>query len=427
MLNLALVGSQKKGASFYKLFKEKRSLLEDLACSKLNIKYILFTENENQKIDLNLDSEKIINNFNKILLDPQVDIIIELSGDENEALENITQSLKKSKLVITDNKKVIAENYLKIMQISHNYNTKLYFSACFAPLPINILIDDFFVLDKITEVNAILNATTNYILSVMEKNTISMKETIEQAKDLSYTEENTDIDLEGLDSLYKIAIIADLIYDVAIDFTEINYKGIKGITSYDIIYAAELGYKIKLLASINKKEDDIFIGMRPNLISRDQCLAEVDGNANTVEFISELNGKNYFKANNSSYSTANLLNKDLLKAAKFIQKENNQIQSNSQEIKTTKAIDLYHRIKRSFYIRLQIEKDDKIIQEIRDLFTEKDLADLVLHDNLTETPLLPVIIITKNIEEERLETILEQIEDLPGVLTVNNIIPIKVD
>ena len=317
MLNLALVGSQKKGASFYKLFEEKRSLLENLAGSKLNVKYILFNENENQTSDLNLDPEKTIKNFNKILLDPRVDIIVELSGNEDEALEHIIASLKKSKTIITDNKKVIAENYLEIMQLSRDYNTKLYFSACFAPLPVNILIDDFFVLDKITEVNAILNATTNYILSVMEKNTISMKETIEEAKDLSYTEENTDIDLEGLDSLYKISIIADLIYDVSIDFTEINYKGIKGITSYDIIYAAELGYKIKLLASINKKDNDIFIGVRPNLIDRDQYLAEVDGNSNTVEFISELNGKSSFKGNNSSYSTANLLNRDLLKEERF--------------------------------------------------------------------------------------------------------------
>lgn len=427
MLNLAIVGSKSSADTFYKLFNQKKKMIENLADDELEVKYILLEDEEESRDYELIKAKKSIKDFNKILLDPEVDIIIELNGEKN-ALDHLLKSLKKSKVVITANKKIVAENFLEIKQIIKKYKGKIYFSGCFSPLPIKAILDNIFALDQVKEVNAVLNATTNYILSEMERSTISMKETMEQAQALSYTEKNPEVDLEGLDSLYKISLIADLIYNTYVDPLKIDHKGIKGITSYDIIYAAELGYKIKLLATIKKENDNLYIGVRPNLIEEQKYLAAVDNNSNAVEIDSEFIGKSTYQADNNSYSLANLINNDLLKAVEYIKSSEKNQKLSVQEInKNEKILDLYSNVQRSFYIRLQIEKNQEIIKEIKNIFTEKDLANLVMHDNLTEAPILPVIIMTKKIKEKRLDGILKQVESLAGVLTINNIIPIQVE
>lgn len=428
MLKLALITNLEDSLqSFFDFYVKNKNKIEKLAAQKIEITYILNNSAE-KDISYFLEGEfkraELTDDYNKILANTEIDLILDLSRNQENS-DYLLQALRNKKSVITTNIKVIAENYLEIKKIEEKFQTGLFFSAAFSPLPLKTLIENFYVLDDLKELNAVLNATTNYILSEMEKNTISMKETIEQAKELSYTEENPDLDLNGLDSLNKLILLADLIYDTALDPALVNARGIKGITSYDLIYALELGYKIKLICTIKKENDSLYLGVRPNLIPEDSFLASINDNSNGVELLSSYNAKTTFKAENSNSSSVNLLALDLIKAAKFI-KNKNQTALNF-EINNKKAADLYQKEQNSFYIRLQIEKDEEIIEKIKRIFSEKNLADFILHDNLTETPLLPVIIMTKKIKENNLEKLLEEVENLEGVLTVNNIIAVKTD
>ncbi|MFW5686861.1 MAG: homoserine dehydrogenase [Halanaerobium sp.] len=426
MLKLALIANQKNSLEgFLDFFKNNKNKIEKLSSKKMKIGYIFndsadynlreFLSAENEKIELTDNYQSIVNNS-------EVDIIIELSR-KLDSVDYLLQALKNNKTVVTSNLKVLAENYLEIKEAEKKFENRVFFSAAFSPLPIKMIIDKFYALDELKEINAVLNATTNYILSEMEKNTISMKETIEQAKKLSYTEENTELDLNGIDSLNKSILLADLIYNSAFDFSEIKFKGIKGITSYDLIYAAELGYKIKLLCTIKKENDKLYLGIRPNLIPEDSFLAAINENSNGLELLSAYNSKTTIKAENSGVAAANLVSLDLVDAAKFIKKRESSIIEAG--LKENKLFDLYQQQKRSFYVRLQLEKDEQIINQIKKIFSEKNLAELILHDNLTETPLLPVIIMTKKIKEKDLESLLQEVEKIEGVLTVNNIIAVK--
>lgn len=426
MLKLALIVNQKESLQkFFDFFEENKNKIEELAAQKIEITYIFNGSAEKDmtfSIEDKFKKAEFTDDYNKILANTEIDIIMDLSRNK-EASDYLLQALKNKKTVITTNIKIIAENYLEIKEIENKFQSKLLFSAAFSPLPLKTLIDNLYALDDLKELNAVLNATTNYILSEMEKNTISMKETIEQAKELSYAEENTDLDLNGLDSLNKIILLADLIYDTALDPSVVTAKGIKGITSYDLIYASELGYKIKLICTIKKENDNLYLGVRPNLVLQDSFLASINENSNGVELLSNYNAKTTFKAENSDLASVNLLTLDLINAAKFIEDDNQT--AVDFDIKNIKAADLYQKEQNSFYIRLQIEKDEEIIEEIKRIFSEKNLANLILHDNLTETPLLPVIIMTKKIKEKDLEKLLEEVENLEGVLTVNNIIAVK--
>lgn len=426
MLKLALIANQKNSLEvFFDFFKNNKNKIEKLSSKKMKIGYI-FNDSADYNLREFLSAEKekieLTDNYQSIVNNSEVDIIIELSR-KLDSVDYLLQALKNNKTVVTSNLKVLAENYLEIKEAEKKFENRVFFSAAFSPLPIKMIIDKFYALDELKEINAVLNATTNYILSEMEKNTISMKETIEQAKKLSYTEENTELDLNGIDSLNKSILLADLIYNSAFDFSEIKFKGIKGITSYDLIYAAELGYKIKLLCTIKKENDKLYLGIRPNLIPEDSFLAAINENSNGLELLSAYNSKTTIKAENSGVAAANLVSLDLVDAAKFIKKRESSIIEAG--LKENKLFDLYQQQKRSFYVRLQLEKDEQIINQIKKIFSEKNLAELILHDNLTETPLLPVIIMTKKIKEKDLESLLQEVEKIEGVLTVNNIIAVK--
>ncbi|MFP4199413.1 MAG: homoserine dehydrogenase [Halanaerobium sp.] len=426
MLKLALIANQKNSLEgFLDFFKNNKNKIEKLSSKKMKIGYI-FNDSADYNLREFLSAEKekieLTDNYQSIVNNSEVDIIIELSR-KLDSVDYLLQALKNNKTVVTSNLKVLADNYLEIKEAEKKSENRVFFSAAFSPLPIKMIIDKFYALDELKEINAVLNATTNYILSEMEKNTVSMKETIEQAKKLSYTEENTELDLNGIDSLNKSILLADLIYNSAFDFSEIKFKGIKGITSYDLTYAAELGYKIKLLCTIKKENDKLYLGIRPNLIPEDSFLAAINENSNGLKLLSAYNSKTTIKAENSRFAAANLLSLDLVDAAKFIKKRESSIIEAG--LKENKVFDLYQQQKRSFYVRLQLEKDEQIINQIKKIFSEKNLAELILHDNLTETPLLPVIIITKKIKEKDLENLLQEVEKIEGVLTVNNIIAVK--
>lgn len=253
MLKLAIIADQESLQSFISFFKKQKNKIENLISQKIKINYIYNNDSE-LKIDNKLQNSysiKSTDDFNQIIADKNIDIILELNKNI-DSLTYITKALKNDKIFISNNIKVIAENYSKIKKLEKKYQNKIYFSASFSPLPIQSLINNFYALDEITEVNAILNATTNYILTEMKENKVSMKETITQAQKLSYTEKDPELDLNGFNSLYKLILMTNLLFDTALDLDKIKLKGIKGITSYDLIYAAELGYEIKLITSIKK-------------------------------------------------------------------------------------------------------------------------------------------------------------------------------
>jgi homoserine dehydrogenase len=431
MLKLALIANQTDSLEgFFDFFIENKNKIEKKAAQKFEITYIFNDSPENEvkaflaarDVDL-----KVTDNYQQLVKNKEVDIIIELSR-KFETADYLLQALKNKKQVITSNHKVLAENYLLIKEAEKKFRTRVFFSAVFSPLPLKTLLNNFYSLDEVKEINGVLNATTNFILSEMEKNTVSMKETVEQAKELSYTEENPEFDLSGRDSLNKSILLADLIYNTALDPSQVQAKGIKGITSYDLIYAAELGYKIKLISTIKKQDQKIYFGVRPNLVPENSFFSSLNDNSNGIELFSNYNSRTFIKAENNESAASNLFSQDLISAAEIISSQND-INFDLEALRANKIKldDLYQQQANNFYVRLQLEKDKQIIEKIKDIFSEKNLADLILHDNLTETPLLPVIIITKKIKEKDLEELLKEVENLEGVLTVNNVIAVKTE
>lgn len=422
MPKIALISDLKTYQNFSVFLEDNLDKVEELVGNKIKFdNYYPEYLTEAEQIDYNFKKEKIISD--RILESSEYDIIIDLSKSD-KSFAYLKKALTNNKIFIASNSKLIAENFSEIKKLLENSKGKFFFSAAFSPLPLENLINNFYLFDEIKEINAVLNSTTNYILTEMEKDTISMKETLEEAKDLSFAEKNPDIDLNGLNTLYKIFILLKLVYNFSSDINQINPVGIKGITSYDLIYADELGYKIKLIATAKKEAKKLLFGVRPLLIKKNNFLATINNNDNGIEIISKYNSKIHLKAENNINSVFNLIFTDLVRALNIKNKELD-LRKMINYNKKLNLSDLYRNKEFSFYIRIQLKKNEEIIDKLKEIFSEKNIADLILHDNLTETPLLPVIIISKEIREKELKAILKEVENLEGVLTVNNIIAIQ--
>jgi homoserine dehydrogenase len=182
------------------------------------------------------------------------------------------------------------------------------------------------------------------------------------------------------------------------------------------------------VATVLKVDNKLELAVRPRLIKKDKYLASVSGNNSGIELLARYSKKINLTINNtSSEPVAQNIITDLIRAIRFLQQDCVLPQGNkyTKQEHTYQIKNLDCEIEQSFYVRLQIEKSDELINKIKQIFTKQDLAELFLKDSLTETPLLPLIIKTKNIKESHLEELLTKIESLAGVLTVNNIIPIK--
>lgn len=424
MLNLALIVKQKSLNSFYSFFETKKDEIRSLIKQKVKIDYI-YSENENlfNNSLIKDKSIQITKNYKQILLDQKIDLILELNKSE-KSLFFIKEALKNKKNFISTNAEVLANNYSVIKKIEKENQAQVYFSALFSPLPIANLINYCYPLAKLKQLTAIINPNTNYILAKMSENTVSMKETVADFKKTEKISENQELDLEGANSFYKTILLANLIYGISLSPKEFKLNGIKGITSYDLIYADELGYKIKLISMIKRKNKNLYLSVRPHLVAKNSLFATNNKTNSLFEFVFQPDNRVVFEAEKNNNDFYDLLFLDIINAAKNY-KQKNELNLTNQ-IQVADHYDFYDYQANKFYLRLQLEKNKDIIKQIKDIFSEKNLAELILHDNLTETPLMPVVIITKNIQEKKLKKILEEVEKLEGVLTVNNIIPIQV-
>jgi len=255
----------------------------------------LFSKNKNPNIELktivvkNIDKPRkskfpnITTDINKIIEDPDIDIVVELIGGYDPAKDYIIKAIKKGKHVVTANKAVISEYGPEIFIEAEKNNVSVGFEAAVAGgIPIiNPLLDQL-GLGKITSITGILNGTTNFILTKMSKG-MDYKNALKIAQEKGFAEADPSFDVEGKDAVQKISILASLAFGKWIKPEEVYCEGITEIRPVDIEYAKDLGYAIKLLAIAKRTEKgNVDIRVHPALIRKTHRLASVNNEFNAI-------------------------------------------------------------------------------------------------------------------------------------------------
>ena len=279
MIKAAVLGYGTVGSGVYEVIRTNRERIAKNAGEEIQIKYVL----DLRDFPGDPVEEVLVHDFNRILEDPEVQIIAEVMGGTGAAYTFTKQALLAGKSVCTSNKALVAEHGRELMEIAREKNINYLFEAsCGGGIPIIRALNASLTGDEIDEITGILNGTTNYMLYKMDVEGTDFDEVLKEAQAKGYAEADPTADVEGHDACRKIAILSTLAYQKYIDYKDIYTEGITRITPEDMDYARAINRKIKLLATSKNLPEGCYAMVAPFLVNDENPLYGVNDVFNAV-------------------------------------------------------------------------------------------------------------------------------------------------
>lgn len=280
-INIAILGAGTVGTGVYKLINRQASEMQNKIGNDLILSKILVRNKSKERPEI--DSKYITDDFNEIINDENINIVVEVMGGIEPAYTYISEALKAGKNVVTANKDLIASKGHELMDLAKEHNCDLLFEAAVAgAIPIIRPLKQCLAGNYISEVMGIVNGTTNFILTKMTEEGMEFSEALKMAQDLGYAEADPTADIEGYDAGRKIAIMASIAFNTRVTFEDVYTEGITKITSKDIKYAKDMDCTIKLLGVARNSDGAIEVKVHPMLIPSNHPLASVNDAFNAV-------------------------------------------------------------------------------------------------------------------------------------------------
>lgn len=283
-IKLGLIGLGTVGGGVFKVLKN----FPDVEITKIAVKNI----DKPRNID-GLDRAMLTTDPYEIVESPEITVVAELIGGVHPAYELIKKAIENGKHVVTANKELLAKHGEELFNYAEQHNVVILYEAAIAGgIPLIMPIKTILAGNKITKIEAILNGTTNYILTNMDKNQASYESVLKEAQELGYAEADPTGDVEGFDSAYKLTTLATITFNKRVKLENVYREGITKVKSEDIKYANELGYKIKLVAYAHIDENDnADVRVHPMFVSKEETLAHIDYVKNAVTLTGSPVGK----------------------------------------------------------------------------------------------------------------------------------------
>ena len=354
-MKIGIIGLGTVGEGVLKvLVKEKESIFEK-SRAKVEVKYACDLNIE-REFSFDFDKSVLINDYKKILNDPEIKIVVELIGGETIAKQIIIEAFQAKKSVVTANKALIAKYGVELFQLAKENGVSFLFEAAVGGgIPIVTPLMESLVANTVTEIRGIMNGTSNYILTKMKEDNLSFDEALKIASEKGYAEADPTYDVDGIDAGHKINILASLAYGGSIKFKDMQLSGIREISTVDIFSANQLNSTIKLIASSKLLSDkSVQISVEPTLIPNSEILAKVDDVYNAIETTGSYTDKTLFYGKGAGMDpTASAVVADIVKIV-----TRNHIESD-YFFNSTKVFEIVdsNTVKDSYYIRVSDDFD----------------------------------------------------------------------
>jgi len=404
-VNIGLIGIGTIGSGVVKILNKNSNLIEKRTNIRLNLKKVCDLNLEQAK-KLNLNDEQLTKNYEELISDKDITIIIELIGGYNPAKEIIIKALKNKKHVVTANKAVIAKYGNEIIKEAINNNVNIAFEAAVGGcIPIIKAIKESYAADNIKAIYGILNGTTNYILTKMEEG-LSYNEALKQAQKSGFAESNPEFDVEGKDAAQKLVILSSLAFNANINDNIFTW-GITKINKHDIEYAKELGYKIKLLAIAKHENNEIELRVHPTMIPKQHELASVKNELNAIYVIGENTTKSMLYGKGAGQlPTATVILGDVIDIAKG--------KSDSFYFRDIKTKDI-NKISSRYYLRYNVVDKPGVLAKITKILGNNNISIAAVEQKEINKDIVPVIMTTHQAIEENLMKAVKEINKLDVV------------
>ncbi|NLL30297.1 MAG: homoserine dehydrogenase [Clostridiales bacterium] len=391
MINIGLLGLGTVGTGIVEILNNRKDELKRIIGQEINIKKIL-VKNLNKEREVKLDEGILTNDFNEILNDKEISIIIEVTGDLGRSYEYITEALNSGKNVVTANKAVVSKYFEELSALAREKNLAfLYEASVGGGIPVIKPLKEQLAFNEISEVQGILNGTCNYILTRMIDEGKDYDEVLKIAQELGYAEADPTADVEGHDTLRKLRILATLSLQGRVTEEDIILNGISSITSFDINHIKNMDSTVKLIGEARAYEDGFTAVVQPVIVKNNNYFANVNMAFNSVAFKGNNVGElKFYGAGAGKLVTANAVLSDVLDVILASYRKGNPLGQNKLKNNNDK-------IKGSYYLRISASNED-IASALRDISSK------VLSEGSTTA------IITEEIEISKINKLISSFE-----------------
>jgi homoserine dehydrogenase len=354
------------------------------------------------------------------------DIVIEVMGGEQPAFEYIERSVREGRRVVTANKEVMAKHGARLLSLaSERGGDILYEASVGGGIPIISPLKRDLSANEISTLRAIINGTTNYILTQMSLGGADFSSALRRAQELGYAEAQPANDIEGHDAAYKLAILASLAFHTEVRPTDVYREGITRLNPRDFRYAAELGYAIKLLAIARRHADGVEARVHPVLVPQGELLAKVDGVLNAIQVEGDLIGRVLFQgAGAGALPTTSAVMADVLDAARSIAQEGRPYPWRYTSDMPVKSID---ELVSRCYIRLEVADRPGVLAGIGKAFGDNNvsIASVIQKETDEEAQTAEIVVMTHAALDASVQASLRQLESLDEVRQVGNFLRVE--
>ena len=358
MIQVAVLGYGTVGSGVVEVIEKNKAEINKKSGEELNVKYIL----DLRDFPGDPYEDKVVHDVNMILDDPEVKIICETMGGLKPAYDFTKKALSLGKSVCTSNKELVADHGPELIRVAHENKCNYLFEASVGGgIPIIRPLNYSLTAEKIDAITGILNGTTNYILTKMDREGADFEAVLKEAQEKGYAERNPEADVEGYDACRKIAILSSLMCCKNVKYEEIYTEGITKITATDFVYARAMGRTIKLLAQSKEVDGKLFAMVAPFMISRDNPLYMVNDVFNAVCVHGNMLGDSmYYGKGAGKLPTASAVVSDVVDCARHIGKV---IMCfwDDEDVKVSDVSEA----RRAFFVRVDVAKEKEAIDTFK--------------------------------------------------------------
>lgn len=419
-VKVAILGLGTVGSGVYKLIQKRADVMEKTIGAQMEVKKIL-VRNMNKKRE-GVDASLLTDNWNDIIEDDEIQIVIEVMGGIEPAKTMILEALRAGKNVVSANKDLIAEEGHVLLATAEENRVDFLFEAAVAgAIPIIRPMKQCLAVNDISEVVGIVNGTTNYILTKMTEEGMDFSDALEKAQELGFAEADPTSDVEGLDAGRKVAIMASIAFHSRVVFSNVFTEGITKITAKDIEYAKEFDSVIKLLGVAHNTESGIEVGVYPMMIHKEHPLASVRDSFNAVFVHGDAADDAMFYGRGAGeFPTASAVMGDVIDVARNMAYGcNGRISCTCYKNLPVKDIG---DVKNKFFIRMQVTNEPGVLAAVAEVFGNHKVSITRVVQEHTQPHQAELVIVTESVKEKYMKQALEELLALPSILEVSSII-----
>jgi len=414
-IGVGLMGLGVIGGGVAKVLTGKaRALAEQVGCPLVLRKVKVIESDLSRPQAKELGLELFTTDDKEFFGHPDIDIVVEAIGGEKPALDYLKQALSSGRHVVTSNKEVVAKHGAELFALAQEHGVGLHYEASVGGgIPLIAPFQQDLVANKISGIYAIINGTTNYILTRMASEGI----------DFPSDPRN---DIEGIDSTYKLAILASLAFHIQVRPQDIHCEGISRLSSRDFRYSRELGYAIKLLAIAKENDNLIEVRVHPVFIPQDSLLAEVDGVYNAILVEGDLVGRVLFYGEGAGASaTSSAVVADVVSAARDIVTGGGCRMR--WRLEPGKSIKPMAELETGYYLRLNAADQPGVLAQVSRVLGDHDIsiASVIQKAVDAKAKTAEIVIMTHPAKEAEMQRALTELERLAVVKEIGNFIRVE--